>query len=125
VVQQGVVFVPQETALLGTQVQTVPLWQEKRRTQRDLKSPAERPKRSESRPFLYPASLHNNRYGIRNSGWSYQYKDGEELRGDIDQWQSGSPSPYLYPWEPEKLASLKEQLENYPFDKGRANTNET
>ncbi len=58
---------PQETALLGTQVQTVPLWQEKRRTQRDLKSPAERPKRSESRPFLYPTSLHNNRYGIPSS----------------------------------------------------------
>lgn len=60
----------------------------------------------------------------RNSGWNYQYKDGEELKGDIDQWQNGSPSPHLYPWEPEKLTSLKEQLENYPFIKGRENTNE-
>ncbi len=60
----------------------------------------------------------------RNSGWQYQYKDGEELRRDIEQWQNGSPNPYLYPWEPERLEYLKEQLENYPFIKRRENPTE-
>jgi len=37
----------------------------KRRSERHLKSPGEKLKLSERGSFLYAASLHNNRYGIR------------------------------------------------------------
>lgn len=48
----------------------------------------------------------------KNSGWHYQYKDGEALKRNIEQWPNGFPSS---PWKPESREDLEERLRNYPF----------
>jgi hypothetical protein len=53
-------------------MKAVPLWQQEEETARDLKSPGDRLKRSGCSPFLYAASLHNNRYGIPFFIFGYQ-----------------------------------------------------
>ena len=64
-VQERVIFAPQETHLPATQGQAIPLEQEKAETARDLKSSGDRLTCSGSGPFLYAASLHNFRDGIK------------------------------------------------------------
>jgi len=52
----------------------------------------------------------------KNSGWHYQYKDGEALKKNIEEWPEGFPSN---PWKPKSREDLEERLSNYPFLKDK------